>query len=116
MRAIWLKGYQRGSLGKSHQNGDYLKTSNALQKSNLQPLDYRFTALPFELEKTSTRMLNFGYLNQATKCLFYDVNNNSDVMFRRLLARALFNRLRAVWSKGYQRGSLGKSNQNGDYL
>ena len=25
MRAIWHKGYQRGSLGKSHQNGDYLK-------------------------------------------------------------------------------------------
>ena len=25
LRAFWFKGYQRGSLGKSHQNGDYLK-------------------------------------------------------------------------------------------
>ena len=31
------------------------------QESNLQPLDYRFTALPLELEKTPPRMLNFGY-------------------------------------------------------
>ena len=38
-------------------------------------------------------------------------------MFRRLLARALIlNRLRAFWPKGYQRGSQGKSHQNGDYL
>ena len=33
------------------------------QESNLQPLDYRSTALPLELEKTPPRMLNFGYLN-----------------------------------------------------
>ena len=40
---VWPKDYQRGSLGKSHQNGDYLK--QAMQKkimlpqgSNLQPL------------------------------------------------------------------------------
>ena len=38
------------------------------QESNLQPLDYRSTALPLELEKTPPRMLNFGYLNPAT-CL-----------------------------------------------
>ena len=44
--------------------------------SNLQSLDYRSTAPPPELEKTSPRMLNFGYLNPAT-CLFYDVNNNA---------------------------------------
>ena len=25
LRAIWPKVYQRGSLGKSHQNADYLK-------------------------------------------------------------------------------------------
>ena len=30
---IWPKSYQRGSLGKSHQNGDYLK--QAMQKSCL---------------------------------------------------------------------------------
>ena len=29
LRAIWPKGYQRGSLRKSHQNGDFLKASNA---------------------------------------------------------------------------------------
>ena len=30
-RAIWPKGYQRGSLEKSHQNGDFLK--QAMRKS-----------------------------------------------------------------------------------
>ena len=45
------------------------------QDSNLQPLDYRSTALLLKLEKTSSHMLNFGYLNLAT-CLFYDFNNN----------------------------------------
>ena len=29
LHAIWPKGYQRGSLRKSHQNGDFLKASNA---------------------------------------------------------------------------------------
>ena len=76
---FWPKGYQLGSLGKSHQNGDYLKQAMrkfALpQESNLQPLHYRSTALPLELEKTPPRMLNFGYLNPAT-CL-YDFNNKS---------------------------------------
>ena len=76
---FWPNGYQRRSLGKSHQNVDYLKVAceNVVfpQDSNLQPLDYRFAALPLELEKTSSHMLNFGYLNLAT-CLFYDFNNN----------------------------------------
>ena len=30
---FWRKGYQRRSLGKSHHNGDYLKTSNAKKLS-----------------------------------------------------------------------------------
>ena len=30
LRAIWPKGCQRGSLRKSHQNGDFLKASNRL--------------------------------------------------------------------------------------
>ena len=68
---FWPKGYQLGSLGKSHQNGDYLKQAMRKvvfpQESNLQPLDYRSTALPLELEKTPPRMLNFGYLNQRQK-------------------------------------------------
>ena len=29
LRTIWPKGYQHGSPEKSHQKGDYLKTSNA---------------------------------------------------------------------------------------
>ena len=29
-RAIWPKGYQRGGLGKSHQNGDVLKQGSGL--------------------------------------------------------------------------------------
>ena len=68
-RYIWEKlfvttntEYQLGSLGKSHQNGDYLKEAMRKivfpQESNLQPLDYRSTALPLELEKTPPRMLN----------------------------------------------------------
>ena len=72
---FWPKGYQLGSLGKSHQNSDYLKQAMRKivfpQESNLQPLDYRSTALPLELEKTPPHMLNFGYLNPAT-CLLYD--------------------------------------------
>ena len=35
------------------------------QESNLQPLDYRSTALPLELEKMPPRMLNFGYLTEV---------------------------------------------------
>ena len=46
----------------------------------MQPSDYRSTALPLEQEKTSHRMLNFGYLSPVT-CLFYDVNNHLIVMF-----------------------------------
>ena len=42
---FWPKCYQLGSLGKSHQNGDYLKQAMRKivfpQESNLQPLDYR---------------------------------------------------------------------------
>ena len=34
IRAIWPKGYQRGSLGKSHRNGDYVK--QAMRKSYLR--------------------------------------------------------------------------------
>ena len=39
---------------------------------------YRSTALPLELEKTSPRMLSFGYLNPT---LFYDFNIKSIMMF-----------------------------------
>ena len=31
---FWLEGYQRGSLGKSHQNSHYLKTSSAKKLSS----------------------------------------------------------------------------------
>ena len=70
LRAIWPKGYQLGSLGKRHKNGDYLK--QAMRKSypptifDRQPLYYRFTALPLELERMFSRLHNFGYLNPAT--------------------------------------------------
>ena len=43
---------------------------------DLQPLDCRPTALPLELEKTSSRMVNFGYLNSET-CLLYHFNNKT---------------------------------------
>ena len=32
LRAIWPTGYQRGSQGKSHQNGDYLKKASNAKK------------------------------------------------------------------------------------
>ena len=83
LRAIWPKGYQRGSLGKSHQNGDYLEQREKvilIQDSNLQPLEYRSTAPTLELERMSPRMLNSSYLNPVT-CFYYDVDNNLIMMF-----------------------------------
>ena len=71
---FWPKCYQRGSLGKSHQKGDYLKQAMqnivSSQDSNLQPLACWSTAPPLELEKKFPRVNNFGYLNPAT-FLFY---------------------------------------------
>ena len=58
------------------------------RESNLQPLDYRSTALPLELEKTPPRMLNFGYLNPAT-CLLYDCNNKALLDLIDLLLQSL---------------------------
>ena len=40
---FWPKGYQRGNLGKSHQNGDYLK--QAMRKSCL-PTGFEPVAFP----------------------------------------------------------------------
>ena len=61
---FWPKGYQLRSLGKSHQNGDYLKQAMRKivfpQESNLQPLDNRSTTLPLEQDKTPPRMLKIG--------------------------------------------------------
>ena len=56
LHAIWIKNYQRGSLRKSHQNGDYLKNKQCEkvvfpQESNLQPLDYLSTALAHVVEQ-----------------------------------------------------------------
>ena len=56
--AIWLKGYQRGSLGRVNKQ---CEKAVFPQESNLQSLDYRSTALPLELVKTSPLMLNFEY-------------------------------------------------------
>ena len=69
------------------------------QESNLQPLDYRSTALPLELEKTPPRMLNFGYLNPAT-CLLYDCNNKSIKMFFLTFAGQSFNILIVLRASG----------------
>ena len=118
LRATWPKGYMRGSLGESDQNGDYLIRKVILQQdSNLQSLDFRSTALPIELERKCSRMLNFGYLNPAT-CTFYDVNNNLFVMFLTFAGPEIltFNCLGAIWPKGYKCRSLEKSHQNDDYL
>ena len=66
LRAIWSKGYLRGSLGKSHQNGDYLK--QAMRKSF--PTKFELAAFRLlvhcsttlaKLEKTFPRMPNSGY-------------------------------------------------------
>ena len=66
------------------------------QDSNLLSSDYPSTALSFELEKTSPRMLNFGNLIPATS-LFYDVNNDLNVMCDVWGARVLiFNRVCAI--------------------
>ena len=41
------------------------------------------------------------------------------MFFKSNFAKAIlltFNRLHAIWPNGYQRGSLGKRRQNGEYL
>ena len=68
------------------------------QESNLQPLDYRSTALPLELEKTPPRMLNFGYLNPAT-CLLYDCNNKSIKIVKKKKKRKWFLLRMLPWKK-----------------
>ena len=48
---FWSIGYQRGSLGKNHQNCKLLRRSNVRvvfpQESNLQPMDYRRVSQAF---------------------------------------------------------------------
>ena len=62
---FWPKGYQRGSLGKSHQNGDYLKKQSEKvvfpQHSNLQPLDYRSNTSSNAVERQLFRIACFKY-------------------------------------------------------
>ena len=111
---FWPKDYQSGSLGKSHQNGNYEKTSKKVilsKDSNLQPLDYQFIALPLELEKMSLPMLSFSYLNLVA---YYDVDNNLIVMF--WTEFLIFNHFACFWPKCYQRRSLGKTHQSSNYL
>ena len=84
MRASGLKLPAR-RLREEPPERRLLKTSNAKkvvfpQDSNLQPLDCRSTALSLELEKTSSHILKFGYLNLVSS-LFYDFNNKSIMMF-----------------------------------
>ena len=72
-------------LRKEPPEQQLLKTSNAkkivfLLESNLQPLEYRSTALPSRLEKTFPRVINFGYLDPET-CLLYGFNKKSIKMF-----------------------------------
>ena len=71
---------------------------------------------PRQLVKSTCNSHDYGNRQLCTTKL--DVGNNLIVMFWRLQARVLMfiNRLRACWPKGYQRGSLGKSHKNGDYL
>ena len=78
LRAIQPKGYQRGNLGKSHQIG------KTCLSTRFEPaaFGFRFTVLPLEREKTSYRLLNFGYLI-PTACLCNDFSNNLIVTFRR---------------------------------
>ena len=82
---FWPKAYHRVSLGKSHQNGDYLK--QAMQKcsfpTKFEPAAFGLPvhcSIPLELEKRSPLMLNFGCSISAT-FLFYDFNNKSIMMF-----------------------------------
>ena len=78
---VWPTGYQRGSLGKSHQNGEYSKQT--MWKSSLST-DFEQAAFaflvhcstPLELERTSPCMLNFSYLNPAT-CFYYDAHTET---------------------------------------
>ena len=51
LRAFWLKRCQRGSLGKSHQNGDYLK--HAVPKSCL-PIRFETAAIGLLVQCSTT--------------------------------------------------------------
>ena len=76
-----LKGTSAETLGRATRTATAKQAMVVFpQDSNLQPSDYRSTARPLELKKTSPGRLNFGYLNPAT-LLFCDVNNNLIVMF-----------------------------------
>ena len=52
LRAIWPKGWQRGSLRKSHQNGNFLKASNQLIVK----------ALASKRQNITTKLLYINYL------------------------------------------------------
>ena len=69
--------------------------------------------LLFTRRKYTVVFLNF-ILVKVFGLLFWQAwelcgRNTSNSLF-------LFNRLRAIWPKGYQSWSLDKSHQNGDYL
>ena len=57
LRAIWPKGYHRGSLRKSHQNGDFLKASNAKKLSSR-----RNQALASKRQNITTKLLLTVYI------------------------------------------------------
>ena len=82
MRAIWPKGYQRGSLGKSHQNGDYLKTSNAKKLSSRRNRTCSLWIILKALaSKRKTSQLNLITLLHYLQLLKFNVVTVSDADF-----------------------------------
>ena len=59
---FWPKGYQRGSLRKSHQNGDYLKQTMP-KTSKTSTIDLLLKTSPF-VEEFFDHEGNFIYPNQ----------------------------------------------------
>ena len=59
LHAIWAKRYQRGSLGKSHQNGDYLKTRKSCLPAGIEPAAFGLAAGSIPVERQLFRIACF---------------------------------------------------------
>ena len=76
MRVSGLKATSAEAWGRATRTATIVLKNKLCQKVNfpqnlnLQPLDYRSIALPLELERMCSLMLNFGYLNPVPEVEF----------------------------------------------
>ena len=70
LRAFWRKGYQREAYYREEPSGGQLLKSSLPHDSNLQPLDYQPTALPYEMLKMSYRIRTVVLANLTQRVYF----------------------------------------------